>query len=210
MCRPRIPQQEAEFAQSGHALTIADSSGLSSDTTFCRSEESLARLKILQYPDPRLRTVATPVAAIDDGVRSLVRDMSETMYAAEGIGLAATQVDVHRQVIIADVSDSRDQLHVFINPELIDQGGSTAIGEGCLSIADVYAKINRAAWVTVRALDLDGISRELSADGVLAMCLQHEMDHLQGTLFIDYLPERVRRQLDENDDPRGRSRKRRR
>lgn len=170
----------------------------------------MARLRILQYPDPRLRTVAAPVTTIDSDVHGLVRDMSETMYAARGIGLAATQVDVHRQVIVADVSDSRDQLHVLINPELIDQGGSAAIGEGCLSIAEVYGKINRAAWITVRALDLDGVSRELTADGVLAMCIQHEMDHLQGTLFIDYLPERARKHLEETGDRGGRPGKRRR
>lgn len=170
----------------------------------------MALLRILQYPDPRLRNVAEPVEAVDGAVHALVRDMAETMYAARGIGLAATQVDVHRQVIVADVSDDRNQLHVLINPELVEQGGSAALGEGCLSIPDISGKVSRAAWVTVRALDLDGTSRELSADGVLAMCLQHEMDHLQGILFTDYLPDRARKQLDEAGNRRGRAGKSRR
>jgi peptide deformylase len=170
----------------------------------------MTRLRILQYPDPRLRMVAEPVEVVDDTIRCLVRDTSETMYAARGIGLAATQVDVHRKVIVADVSANGNQLHILINPELIDQGGSAALGEGCLSIPDMFGKISRAAWITVRALDIDGNSRELSADGLLAMCIQHEIDHLQGTLFIDYLPDRARKRLGEVDDQRGGSRKRRR
>lgn len=170
----------------------------------------MARLKILQYPDPRLRIVAAPVAIVDDAVRRLVKDMSETMYAARGIGLAATQVDVHRQVIVVDVSNERNQLHVLINPELVEQGGSAALGEGCLSIPNSSGKVSRAEWVTVRALDLDGASRELSADGLLAMCLQHEMDHLQGILFVDYLPDRTRKRLDEVENRRGRAGKSRR
>lgn len=170
----------------------------------------MANLRILQYPDPRLRIVAEPVAFIDDAVRSLVRDKFETMYAARGIGLAATQVDVHRQVIVADVSDDRNQFHVLINPELIEQGGSAAVGEGCLSVPDMFGKVSRAAWITVRALDLDGKSRELSADGVLAMCIQHEMDHLQGVLFVEYLPDRARKALDLSGERRDRSGKRRR
>lgn len=170
----------------------------------------MAHLGILQYPDPRLRTMAEPVAQIDDDVRRLVQDMSETMYAAGGIGLSATQVDVHRRIIVADVSDRRNQLHVLVNPERIEQGGSAALGEGCLSIPETHGKVSRAAWVTVRALDIDGQSRELSADGLLAMCIQHEMDHLEGTLFVDYLPERVRKRLAEVVGDRGRSGKRRR
>lgn len=170
----------------------------------------MARLNILQYPDPRLRNVASPVAVIDDSVRRLVEDMAETMYAVRGIGLAATQVDVHRQVIVADVSNNRSQLHVLINPELVEEGGSAALGEGCLSIPGMSGKVSRAAWVTVRALDLDSVSRELSADGLLAMCIQHELDHLQGILFIDYMPERARKRLDEagtRRSPTGKSRR---
>lgn len=175
-----------------------------------RPKSTMALLRILQYPNPRLRNVADPVAVVDDAVRYLVRDMSETMYAARAIGLAAPQVDVHRQVIVADVSDERNQLHVLINPELIEQGGSAAVGEGCLSIPEMFGKVNRAAWITVRSLDLDGRSRELAADGVLAMCIQHEMDHLRGVLFVDYMPERARKELDKPRAPRGRSAKRRR
>lgn len=208
--RREIAQQEAEFAETADALATTIGSGSSSDTTRYRSEVRMARLRILQYPDPRLRTVAEPVALVDDDVRRLVQDMSETMYAAGGIGLAATQVDLHRQIIVADVSYSQNQLHVLINPELIEQGGSAALGEGCLSISDTYGKVSRAAWITVRALDIDGMSRELSADGLLAMCIQHEMDHLEGTLFIDYLPDRARKRLAETDGDRGRSGKRRR
>lgn len=167
----------------------------------------MARLKILQYPDSRLRTVAQPVKEIDEGVCALVRDLSATMYAARGIGLAATQVDDHRQVIVADVSDGRDQLHVLINPVVVKQGGSAALGEGCLSIPDVFGKVTRAAWITVRALDLDGTSRELSADGLLAMCIQHEMDHLQGALFIDYLPGRALKGLASAGSDRSRRRR---
>ncbi|MBR0898864.1 peptide deformylase [Bradyrhizobium tropiciagri] len=170
----------------------------------------MARLNILQFPDARLRTVAEPVTYVDDAVRDVVLDMSETMYGACGIGLAATQVNVHRQIITADVSDGGNQLHVLINPVVVDQGGSAALGEGCLSIPDIFAKVNRAAWVTVRALDIDGKSRELSADGLLAMCIQHEMDHLQGTLFIDYLPDRVRRRLNGVNEVGSGTRKRRR
>lgn len=152
----------------------------------------MTRLRILQYPDPRLRTVATPVAEVNAAVRSLVREMTEIMYAAGGIGLAATQIDVHERIVVADVSASHDQLHVLINPVLVEFGGSAAVGEGCLSIPNLYARVTRAEWVTLRALDSDGNSRDLSCDGVLAMCLQHELDHLDGILFIDYLhPKRL-------------------
>ena len=147
--------------------------------------------RILQYPDQRLRKIAKPVIEVDATVRNLIREMAATMYAAQGIGLAATQIDVHWQIVVADVSTTRDQLHVLINPAIIDQGGSATVGEGCLSIADVYAKVTRSAWVTIGALDGDGKYRELSGDGVLAMCLQHELDHLNGILFIDYLHPRT-------------------
>lgn len=155
----------------------------------------MARLKILQYPDKRLRMVAAAVAVIDDDVRHLVGDMAQTMYAANGIGLAATQVDVHRRIMIADVSEAGDELMVLINPTLIEQGGTAAVGEGCLSLPNVFSKVTRSAWVRLRAWDLNGVERHILADGTLAMCLQHELDHLNGVLFIDHLTERNRNRL---------------
>lgn len=147
----------------------------------------MAVLKILQYPDPRLHKVAAPVAEVNDEIRALVRDMAETMYCAPGIGLAATQVDVHLQVIVSDVSETRDQLLVLINPELIAQSGEAEFEEGCLSVPGIYETVKRAEKVTVRAMDLQGQSFELAAEGLLAVCLQHEMDHLKGRVFVEYL-----------------------
>lgn len=155
----------------------------------------MARLKILQYPDQRLRTVATAVPAIDNDIRRLVGDMAQTMYAANGIGLAATQVDVHQRIVIADVSEAGDELLVLINPLLIEHGGTAAVDEGCLSLPNAYSKITRAEWVRLRAWDLNGVERHILADGTLAMCLQHELDHLDGILFIDHLSERDRKRL---------------
>jgi peptide deformylase len=148
----------------------------------------MAILDILRYPDPRLHTVAKPVENVDDGVRRLVRDMAETMYAAPGIGLAATQVDVHRRVIVIDTSDTRDQLLVLINPEIaLASAEIQECEEGCLSVPGVYDTVTRAAKVTVRALDANGIAFERSAEGMLAVCIQHEMDHLEGKVFVEYL-----------------------
>ena len=148
----------------------------------------MAKLNILRYPDPRLHTVARPVAEVDEGVRRLVDDMLESMYAAEGVGLAATQVDVHRRVIVIDTSDTRDQPHVLINPELIARSEEMVFGdEGCLSVPEIYDKVPRHARVTVRALDRNGESRELAAGGLLSVAVQHEMDHLLGKVFVDYL-----------------------
>jgi len=147
----------------------------------------MARLDILHYPDARLHTVAKPVKGVDDRIRTLVDDMAETMYAAPGIGLAATQVDVHERVIVIDVSETHDQLRVFINPEIIAQSGTEESEEGCLSVPGIFDKVTRAERVTVRALDRDGQSFELDADGLLAVCIQHEMDHLMGRVFVDYL-----------------------
>jgi peptide deformylase len=147
----------------------------------------MARLDILHYPDARLHTVAKPVAAVDDRVRTLVDDMAETMYAAPGIGLAATQVDVHERVIVIDISETHDQLRVFINPEIIAQSGREESEEGCLSVPGIFDRVERAERVTVRALDRDGKPFELSTDGLLAVCIQHEMDHLLGKVFVDYL-----------------------
>lgn len=150
----------------------------------------MAKLNILQYPDERLHTVALPVQDIDDGIRRLVANMAQTMYAADGIGLAATQVDVHLRVILVDISESRNELLVLINPEVIKMGGSEEFEEGCLSLPDVYEKVKRAAWLRIRALDLDGKPFELQADGLKAMCIQHELDHLRGMVFVEHLSQK--------------------
>ena len=147
----------------------------------------MAQLPILEYPDPRLRKVAAPVAAVTPEVQKLVRDLAETMYAAPGIGLAATQVDVHKRVIVIDISETRDQLHVFINPELVFTEGEAESEEGCLSVPGYYELVTRAAKVTVRALNERGEPFELTTEGTLALCIQHEMDHLVGKVFVDYL-----------------------
>jgi len=147
----------------------------------------MARLDILHYPDERLHTVARPVAAVDARIRQLIDDMAETMYAAPGIGLAATQVNVHERVIVIDLSETRDELRVFINPEIVAQSGREESEEGCLSVPGVFDKVTRAERVTVRALDRDGKPFELNADGMLAVCIQHEIDHLKGKVFVDYL-----------------------
>lgn len=142
---------------------------------------------ILRFPDPRLKKVAASVTRIDDGIRSLARDMAETMYEAPGIGLAATQVDVHLQVIVIDASETRDQLLVLVNPEMIRMEGVQLGEEGCLSVPGIYDKVERAERVVVRYLDLDGVQQTISADGLLAVCLQHEMEHLQGRVFVEHL-----------------------
>ena len=148
----------------------------------------MAVLDILRYPDPRLHKVAKPVERVDDEVRRLVRDMAETMYAAPGIGLAATQVDVHRRVIVIDTSDTRDQLLVLINPEIVSASDELQeCEEGCLSVPGVYETVTRAAKVKVGALDANGIAFERTAEGMLAVCIQHEMDHLEGKVFVEYL-----------------------
>jgi len=147
----------------------------------------MARLDILHYPDARLHTVAKPVKTVDDRIRRLVDDMAETMYAAPGIGLAATQVDVHERVIVIDLSETHDQLRVFINPEIVAQSGTEESEEGCLSVPGIFDRVTRAERVKVRALDRDGKPFELEADGLLAVCIQHEMDHLVGKVFVDYL-----------------------
>ena len=147
----------------------------------------MAALTILEYPDPRLRKVAAPVAAVTPEIARLVRDMAETMYAVPGIGLAATQVDVHKRIIVMDVSEARDELRVFINPEILASDGEAENEEGCLSVPGYYDKVIRPARVRVRALDARGKPFELDAEGVLAVCIQHEMDHLLGRVFVDHL-----------------------
>ncbi len=151
------------------------------------SDAAMALLPILEFPDPRLRKVAAPVAAVTPDIRKLVRDMAETMYAAPGIGLAATQVDVHKRIIVMDVSEARDELRVFINPELLAAEGRAENEEGCLSVPGYYDKVTRAASIRVRALNENGEPFELDADGLLAVCIQHEMDHLVGKVFVDHL-----------------------
>ena len=147
----------------------------------------MALLPILEYPDPRLRKVAAPVTAFTADVQKLVRDLAETMYAAPGIGLAATQVDVHKRVIVMDLSESRDELRVFINPRILAADGEAECEEGCLSVPGYYDKVTRAARITVRARNERGEPIERTAEGLLAVCIQHEMDHLIGKMFVDYL-----------------------
>lgn len=147
----------------------------------------MAKREILQYPDERLYTVAQVVTTVDADIRTLVHDMAETMYAAPGVGLAATQIDVHKRVITIDVSEGRDELLVLINPEIIERDGAQDCEEGCLSVPGVYERVTRALKVKVRALGLDGQPFTLDAEGLLAVCIQHEMDHLDGKVFVDYL-----------------------
>ncbi|MDB5953910.1 peptide deformylase [Ramlibacter sp.] len=148
----------------------------------------MALLPILTYPDPRLHTVARPVQAVDARIRGLIADLLETMYDANGIGLAATQVDVHERLIVIDISEERNQPLVLINPEIVWASDDTQLGdEGCLSVPGIYDGVERARSIKVRALDGEGQSRELAAEGMLAVCIQHEMDHLLGKVFVEYL-----------------------
>lgn len=147
----------------------------------------MALLTILQYPDERLHTVAKPIAEVDDRIRTLIDDMAETMYSARGIGLAATQVNVHERLVVIDVSEDKSALTAFVNPEIVEKHGETVYEEGCLSVPGIYDKVHRAEAVTVRALDRDGKPFELKADGLLAICIQHEVDHLDGKVFVEYL-----------------------
>jgi peptide deformylase len=147
----------------------------------------MALLPILRYPDKRLHQRAALVGRVDDGIRKLIKDMAETMYAAPGVGLAATQVDVHLRVIVIDFSETRDQLHVLVDPELLAASGEADTEEGCLSVPGVFEKVRRAEQVTVRALDAHGVSRTIEAAGLLAVCIQHEMDHLEGKVFVEKL-----------------------
>ena len=159
----------------------------------------MAKLSILEFPDKRLRTVARPVDTFDAELSRLVDDMFETMYDAPGIGLAATQVDVHRRLLVLDVSEDKSRPLVFINPEILRAEGHQVYQEGCLSVPGIYADVTRAANVRVRAQDRTGAAFELEADGLLAVCIQHEMDHLAGKVFVDYLSplkrEQVRKKL---------------
>lgn len=147
----------------------------------------MALLPILRYPDPRLHKRAAPVDEVDDVIRKLIDDMAETMYEAPGIGLAATQVDVHRRIVVIDVSEDKSGLTAFINPEILERSGEQVCEEGCLSVPGVYEKVTRAERVRVRALGRDGRPFELEAEGLLAVCIQHEIDHLDGKVFVEYL-----------------------
>ena len=156
-------------------------------------------LPILRFPDPRLRKVATPVSVIDQGIRRLARDMAETMYEAPGIGLAATQVDVHQRLIVIDASEARDQLLTLVNPEIITREGVQVCEEGCLSVPGIYDKVERAEHVVVRYLDLEAREQTIEAAGLLSVCLQHEIDHLEGRVFVEHLSQlkqlRIRNKL---------------
>ncbi|WP_265524751.1 peptide deformylase [Providencia rustigianii] len=170
-------------------------------------------LNILHYPDERLRTIAKPVEKVDASIQRIVDDMFETMYDEEGIGLAATQVDIHQRIIVIDVSESRSERLVLINPELIDKKGETGIEEGCLSIPEQQGFVARAEQVKVRALNYNGELFELEADALLAICIQHEMDHLVGKLFVDYLSplkrQRIRQKVEKLDRQRSKEAKNR-
>jgi peptide deformylase len=155
----------------------------------------MALLEILEYPDSRLRTVAAPVEEVDDAIRELVASMLETMYAAPGIGLAATQVDTHQRLLVIDISEDQSEPLVFINPEILESEGAIMNDEGCLSVPEIYEAVERAEHIRVRALDRDGATFEMEAEGLLAVCIQHEMDHLDGKLFVDYLSAMKRQRL---------------
>jgi peptide deformylase len=163
----------------------------------------MAILNILEYPDPRLRTRAKPVDQVDDAVRALIGDMLETMYDAPGIGLAATQVNVHRRIIVVDVSEDRDEPYAFINPRLELLGGSIETEEGCLSVPGFYEPVTRAEHIRLTALDRDGALIDMEAHGLLAVCIQHECDHLEGKLFVDYLStlkrNRIRKKVEKTE-----------
>ncbi|VAW96183.1 Peptide deformylase [hydrothermal vent metagenome] len=155
----------------------------------------MSLLNILHFPDPRLRTIAQPVEQVNDEVCSLVNNMFETMYAAPGIGLAATQVDIHLRIIVIDITEEKDQPLCLINPEITERDGIQSYEEGCLSIPGFYENVERASTITVKAINKEGKTFQLSTDGLLAVCIQHEMDHLQGKLFVDYISEMKRSRI---------------
>jgi peptide deformylase len=155
----------------------------------------MAKLTILEFPDPRLRTKATPVDVVDDSLRLTIADMFETMYAAPGIGLAATQVDFHKRLLVADVSSNQTEPHAFINPVILEKDGVIVSDEGCLSVPGYYEEVERAEHIRLRYLDQQGEEQEMEAEGLLAICIQHEIDHLDGKLFVDYLSEAKRQRI---------------
>ncbi len=155
----------------------------------------MTKLRILEFPDPRLRKKATPVEVVDDALRRLVDDMFETMYEAPGVGLAATQVDVHKRLLIADISNEKTDPYVLINPQLLEKDGVIVSEEGCLSVPGYYEEVERAEHIRVSFLNRDGAEVEMEAEGMLAVCIQHEIDHLDGKLFVDYLSEAKRQRI---------------
>ncbi|WP_448567583.1 peptide deformylase [Thalassotalea ganghwensis] len=156
----------------------------------------MAILPVLRFPDQRLRTKAAPVEVVDQKIKDIVSDMFDTMYAENGVGLAATQVDIHKQIVVIDVSENKEQSYVLINPEIIKRNSETMINEeGCLSVPGCYAKVDRNTQVTVKALDINGEPFELDADELLSICIQHELDHLKGILFVDYLSPLKRKRI---------------
>ena len=155
----------------------------------------MAKLTILEFPDPRLRTTAVPVEVVDDELNAVIDDMLETMYAAPGIGLAATQVDIHKRFLVADVSQDQSEPQVFINPVIVEKDGVTVSEEGCLSVPGYYEDVQRAEHIRVKFLDRQGRETEMEASGLLAVCIQHEIDHLDGKLFVDYLSEAKRQRI---------------
>ena len=167
----------------------------------------MARLQILEYPDPRLRTRAKPVEVFDEALAKVAADMLETMYAAPGIGLAATQVDFHKRLIVMDISENKQEPRVFCNPEILSTEGVGVTEEGCLSVPGIFDEVKRAAVIVARAQDVTGKTFEVQLDGLAAVCLQHEMDHLEGKLFVDYLSdlkrERIRKKLDKDRKERA-------
>ncbi len=214
-CRAALPRRYGPAGDA--AVTLARSRSRHNihlpDVSGSTQHKNMALLEILEYPDPRLRTRAEPVAVVDDALRQLIDDMFATMYAAPGIGLAATQVDRHLRFMVIDVSETGDEPRVFINPELLAQTGAQVYQEGCLSVPGIFADVTRAETIRVRAQDRMGETFELDAEGLLAVCIQHEMDHLQGKVFVDYLSplkremvrrrlEKQHRQRDREDEPR--------
>jgi peptide deformylase len=167
----------------------------------------MTRLTILEYPDPRLRTRATPVARVDDSVRQLIDDMLQTMYIAKGVGLAATQVNVHQRILVADVSEEKNAPLIFVNPQMLSRGEVGTMPEGCLSVPGFFEDVDRAHKVRVRAQGRDGKTFEMDTEGLLAVCIQHEIDHLEGKLFVDYLSElkrtRIRKKLEKDQRQRS-------
>jgi peptide deformylase len=155
----------------------------------------MAILNILRYPDKRLHIVAKPVLEVDEQIKALVSDMAETMYEAPGLGLAATQVDIHQRIIVIDTSETQDKLRVLINPEILNAKGESELEEGCLSVPGIFERVRRHEWIQVRAVGLDGRSYKFEAAGILSVCVQHEMDHLDGKVFVEYLSQLKRNRI---------------
>ena len=198
----RFASHIAPSAQLPYNFCRFDAGGLAAApaATFVRNLPLMSQLTILEYPDPRLRTKAQPVIVFDAALQALIDAMFETMYAAPGIGLAATQVNVHKQLLVLDVSEEKNRPLVLVNPRIVAQDGSQTYQEGCLSVPGIYADVDRADRITVEALDRNGQPQQIEAEGLLAVCIQHEMDHLVGKLFVDYLSplkrDLVRRKLE--------------